>query len=81
MAYDVAVAQPTLMVPSIGGTPAIWIYESADAHGDVDATGYFTNGADLGFKLNDIMCVVDTATATITWHRIITTTSIGASAA
>jgi hypothetical protein len=72
---------PQLQIPSVGGGVAQWVYKSADAHGDVDATGYFTDGLDLGMKLNDMMCVIDTATATITWHRVLDGgLSIGASA-
>jgi hypothetical protein len=69
------------MIPRIGAGPALWTYESADAHGDVDAVGYFSDGADKGMVLNDLMCVVDTATATITWHRVLDGgLTIGASA-
>lgn len=69
------------MVPRLGAGPAIWAYNSADAHTDVDATGYFSDGADRGMVLNDMMCVIDTATATITWHRVLAGgLSIGASA-
>ena len=69
------------LIPRIGAGPAMWIYRSADAHGDVDAVGYFSDGADRGLVLNDPMCVIDTNTATITWHRVLSTgITIGASA-
>ena len=80
MAYDTAVAVPQLLVPGVGGGVALWVYKSTDAHGDVDATGYFTDGLARGMKLNDIMIVIDSSTATITLHRVLSGgLSIGAS--
>jgi hypothetical protein len=55
---------PKLLVPRIGSGNALWLYASEDVHTDVDATDYFTNGADLGMKVNDVVMVVKT-TATI----------------
>ena len=79
MAYTPATLD--CMVPRLGSGPAMWIYSSEDAHTDVDATGYFLDGDDRGLVLNDIMCVIDTSTATITWHRVLSGgLSIGASA-
>lgn len=70
------------VVPRIGGGPAIWVYSNTDAHTDVDATGYFSDGDDRGMVLNDIMFVIDTDTATITIHRVLSGgLSIGASGA
>lgn len=69
MAYSTS-TPPILMVPSIGGQPAIWVYKSADAHGTVDGTDYFTNGGDLGMKANDVVIVIDTATPTCTVHTV-----------
>lgn len=40
----------------------IWSYRSADAVGDVDAAGYFTNGVELGMRLYDEVRVIDTTT-------------------
>ena len=69
------------LVPRVGSGPALWVYSSEDAHTDVDATGYFSDGDDRGLVLNDIMIVIDTATATITMHRVLSGgLSIGASA-
>ena len=70
------------MVPRVGSGPAIWIYSNTDAHTDVDAAGYFSDGDDMGLVLDDIMCVIDTDTATITWHRVLSGgLSIGGSGA
>lgn len=78
MAYVPATNPPKIMVPSMGGAAALWLYQSADAHGDVDASGYFTDGADLGMKANDVMIVVDTSTPTCTIHHVASTTTITA---
>jgi hypothetical protein len=70
------------MVPRIGNGPAIWYYSNVDAHTDVDAVGYFTDGNERGLRLNDIMFVVDTDTATLTIHRVLSGgLTIGASGA
>lgn len=65
-----------------GGTGAasagLWIYQSADAHGDVDAANYFSNGDDLGLKTGDAMIVVDTNVPTCTIHHVATVTAGGA---
>ncbi len=71
---------------ALGGGPELWLYTSADAHGDVDASDYFSDGAAKGLKVNDPMIVIDTSTATITMHRVTVVTAggaatIGASAA
>jgi len=69
---------PKIMVPAIGPAAAIWLYQSTDAHTDVDAAGYFTDGADLGMKANDCMFVLDTSTPTGTMHHVLNTTTITA---
>lgn len=55
---------PKQVEQGIGAAPSMWMYSSADAHGTVIGAGYFTNGAALGIKANDVMVVVDTATPT-----------------
>jgi hypothetical protein len=65
MAYSTSIP-PALLVGRIGGAPAIWSYRSADAVGDVDASGYFTNGKALGMTLGDVVFVYDTATPLVT---------------
>jgi hypothetical protein len=65
-----------LLVPGVGDGPALWIYSSTDAHTDVDAAGYFSDGADFGLKANDVMIVVDTDSATTTIHGVASATGI-----
>jgi hypothetical protein len=77
MAYAIT-NPPICIVPRIGSGPALWLYVSADAHGDVDAAGYFTNGADLGLVAGDFMLVNDTNVPTSTLHQVADTTSIDA---
>lgn len=66
------------LIPAVGGGPAVWYYASADAHTDVDAAGYFSDGADFGLKANDVMIVVDTATPTVTIHNVASATTVSA---
>lgn len=70
---------PQLVGPSMGDGVALWLYASADVHTDVDADDYFTNGLDLGMKVNDVVIVVKT-TATIgaTIHVVTASDSGGA---
>ncbi len=61
MAYSAAIP-PVLYIPAIGDYPNVWIYKSADDDATTNGAGYYTNGKDLGMKLNDVVIVVDTAT-------------------
>ena len=80
MAYTPATLD--CIIPRMGDGPAVWVYSNIDAHTDVDAAGYFSDGLDRGMALNDIMFVIDTDTATITIHRVLTgSLAIGASGA
>lgn len=65
-----------LMVPGVSGGPSLWYYSTTDAHTDVDAAGYFTDGADFGLKAGDVMFVDDTDTATLTVHGVSSATTI-----
>jgi hypothetical protein len=79
MAYVPGTNKPILLVPSIGEGPALWYYaHPTDPHTDVDAPGYFSDGAAYGLKANDVMIVVDIDTATCTMHRVSSATTIGA---
>jgi len=80
MAYTPATLD--CIVPRMGDGPALWVYSNTDAHTDVDAAGYFSDGLARGMALNDIMIVIDTDTATITIHRVLSgSLAIGASGA
>ncbi len=59
MAYSTS-NPPQLISQSAGGGLKSWRYSSADAVGDVDATGYFTNGVALGMELGDSVDVYNT---------------------
>lgn len=78
MAYS-ATLPPNLVAQSIGASPALWLYASADVHTDVNAAGYFTNGSALGMRVNDVVVVIKT-TATIgaTLHVVTAVTAGGA---
>ena len=76
MAYTPATLD--CMVPRIGDGPAIWKYSSVDAHGDVDAAGYFSDGADRGLAEGDTMIVDDTNVPTTTIHQVNSATGIDA---
>lgn len=56
----------------------LWYYASTDAHTAVDAADYFSNGDDLGMKVDDVVIVVDTSTPTATIHHVASVTSGGA---
>jgi hypothetical protein len=79
MAYATSLP-PRLLVPRLGGGTALWVYASEDVHTDVDETGYFTNGHNLGMRVGDVVIVVKT-TSTIgaTLHVVTVSTAGGAS--
>lgn len=81
MAYATTLP-PRLLVPRMGAGTALWAYASEDVHTDVDAANYFTNGAALGMKVNDIVLVVKTtATIGVTAHVVTEVSSDGATIA
>ena len=65
-----------VMVSGVSGGPSLWVYTTTDAHGDVDAEGYFSDGATFGLKAGDFMIVLDTDTHTTTLHEVLSATSI-----
>lgn len=50
---------PQLISQGIGGGIKTYSYSSVDPVGDVDATGYFTNGVALGMALGDAVNVYE----------------------
>jgi hypothetical protein len=76
MAYSTS-APPRLIAAGIGASPRLWVYTSADAIATVNTSGYFSNGAALGLKVNDVVIVVDTATPTVTLAVVIDVTAGG----
>jgi hypothetical protein len=76
-----SVSNPPLVIAQGGGgaSPSLWIYNSEDVHTDVDAPGYFTNGFELGMKVNDFVLVgKSTATIGATLHLVSTVVTNGA---
>lgn len=61
---------PKCVAANLGSAPAVWVYTSADAHGDVDATGYFSDGADRGMKVGDVVIVQTTPGYATTLHSV-----------
>lgn len=78
MAYSVS-NPPVCVTPRIGSGPALWIYNSADIHTDVDGADYFTNGKKLGMRVGDHVLAGRTATAIgVTVHYVTAVTAAGA---
>lgn len=77
MAYSTS-NPPRLVVDALGGPfggtsgGRQWLYVSADAAATVDASGYFTNGVELGMRVNDLVWVVNTASNITTLHQVST---------
>lgn len=63
MAYSTS-NPPALQSQAING-PRKWVYSSADAIATVNTAGYFTDGYELGMRVNDELIVIDTATPTM----------------
>lgn len=78
MAYSTSNPPNLKVARNFSTDPALWVYVSADAHTDVDATDYFSDGSYRGMKVNDIVFVVDTAGGTCTMHRVSAVTAGGA---
>ncbi|OWK18314.1 hypothetical protein AJ88_03805 [Mesorhizobium amorphae CCBAU 01583] len=64
MAYSTS-NPPVLITQGIAGF-RIWKYESVDAATLVRVSGYFTNGWQLGMRVNDIVFVTDTDSSNAT---------------
>ena len=52
---------PVQVASSFGGGPALWMYNSTDAHGTVEGADYFSNGDALGMKVGDCVIVQKTS--------------------
>ena len=70
MAYD-PTNPPRLVIACLGTEGgAVWLYKSADVHGDVDAAEYFSDGGDRGMKVGDVVIVVTTPSGATTIHSV-----------
>lgn len=58
---------------AVGGKK--WVYRTADVKSVVAVTGYFTNAADLGFVVGDVVEVNDTTTPMVSEHRVTAVTA------
>ena len=76
MAYTAATLD--CLIPRTGAGPAFWMYTTEDAHTDVDAAAYFSDGAARGLVAGDVMVVIDTNAPTCTIHQVASTTAIDA---
>ena len=77
MAYSTS-QPPRLMVPAMNAqTPQIWAYTSVDDDATTNGAGYYTDGADLGMKLGDMVYVFDTTTpkGSLHWVSTVNTTT------
>lgn len=77
MAYSTST--PPVLVFGFASAIQVWTYDSADAATAVRATGYITNGDDLGMKVGDIVIQGDSAGATVA--HIYTVVSVAAGGA
>jgi hypothetical protein len=76
MAYSTS-NPPFLMVPSIGSKSALWGYSSTDGSTTVIATGYFTNGKELGMKVEDFMFTTVSSSSSMLLAKVTTVSSTG----
>lgn len=66
----------TTMGPLTGSAGGrMWSYVSADASATVDASGYITNGGNLGMKVGDLVVCFDTVNKIASSHYVVTVSS------
>lgn len=71
---------PRLISQSVGADGgAVWLYLSTDAAADIDTSGYFTDGYDLGMRENDLVFAVktDDAAKATSLHTVVSATESG----
>lgn len=71
MAYSTS-APPVLITQAIAGVK-LFYHTSADATAAADASGFITNGQDLGMEVNDLVIHKDSTTdaTAATMHKVI----------
>lgn len=71
--------QLNVLTPHVGEGPALWHYIGVDAHGDVDAADFFSDGDDKGMRVGDNVLVNDSTTPFgATLHQVTVVTAGGA---
>ena len=72
MAYSTS-SPAQLIGQAIAGVK-FWFQSSADATAAADASGFITNGGDLGMKVNDVVYHKDSTTdaTALTMHKVVT---------
>ncbi len=67
-----------LLAPGVDSGPSLWTYTTTDTiSGTVDAANYFTDGADRGLKVGDLMLCAETgATDGWTAHYVSVVTAL-----
>lgn len=72
---------PRMAVPGVGGgTPSIWVYDSADAATTVRGASYISNGDELGMKKGDIVMQSDSAGASVAHIYVVSSVTSGGAA-
>jgi hypothetical protein len=62
---------PALLFGNVNNNlPKFWMYASTDAAAAVDASGYFTNGYDLGMRDGDLLFNYETDTKIWSTHTV-----------
>ena len=79
MAYSTS-NPPAMIGQRIGGGGALWIYQSADVHTDVDGTDYFSNGSVLGMQVGDVVLSVETDNSYALSMHVVTAVTAGGAA-
>lgn len=75
MAYSTSLP-PILVTQGLTGSyPRTWLHYSVDASADVDASGFITNGGDLGMQVNDLVQHTDTNLGIVSSHKVATVSS------
>jgi hypothetical protein len=62
---------PALVFGTVGNARKVWLYSSADAAATIDASGYFTDGHDLGMRDGDLLLAYDTAQKIWSSHTVL----------
>ncbi len=79
MAYSTS-NPPVLLTQRVGGSGALWHYNSADAATVIRVSGYITNASDLGMKVGDVVMHTDMTGGTVGNFFLVVTVAAGGAA-